>query len=157
MLEIFQEVSEEKVLVVLGFGPLTAQVQAAAAACPQIYYHPAVEPTELDAYTRSADFGFCFYQGHSGNHQLTIGNKIFQYMMAGLPVLASNLAGLRYVLSEGMGLIVDDFRNKASLLKAIEAIAQWERQDYLPKLEAAAKRFNWEAQEPVLLDTYAQL
>ena len=157
LLEIFSKMPEDKVVVVLGFGPLTEQVKQAAEQSSQIYYHPAVEPTVLDDYTRSADYGFCFYQGHSGNHQLTIGNKVFQYVMAGLPVLASDLKGLKYVLSDGMGIIVDDFRNKASLLKAIEAIAQWNQDDYLPKLEAAAKRFNWEAQEKVLLDSYAKL
>lgn len=157
LLEIFEDMPEAYVLVVLGFGPLTPLVQEAAANNPQIYYHPAVSPVELDAYTRSADYGFCFYQGHSGNHQLTIGNKIFQYQMAGLPVLASDLKGLRYVLQDGTGLVVEDFRDKAQLKAAMLEIATWKRSDYLPKLQAAAKRHNWEAQEEVLLNLYKQL
>ncbi|HHJ49547.1 MAG TPA: glycosyltransferase, partial [Phaeodactylibacter sp.] len=107
LLELFTELPQDYVLVVLGYGPLTEMAQAAARENENIFFHPAVSPTELDDYTASGDIGFCLYQGNSGNHRLTIGNKIFQYINAGLPVIASSLDGLRYILREpGLGIVV---------------------------------------------------
>ncbi|MBK8492529.1 MAG: glycosyltransferase family 4 protein [Saprospirales bacterium] len=157
LLEIFSQLDDSKVLVVLGFGPLTSLVEKYAADFPGIYYHPAVAPTELDRYTACADVGFCLYQGISGNHNLTIGNKIFQYIMAGLPVLASNLAGLKYVLNAHMGIVVENFRDPDQLEEAVLQIGAWKKEDYLPHLHEAALQYNWENQETVLLNVYHSL
>ncbi|MBK6621383.1 MAG: glycosyltransferase family 4 protein [Saprospirales bacterium] len=157
LLEIFRDLDENYVLVVLGFGMLVPLVQEVAAKHPNIFYHPAVSPTELDRFTACADVGFCLYQGFSGNHNLTIGNKIFQYIMAGLPVIASNLEGLKYVLTDKMGIVVKDFRDREQLSLAIREIGTWKPSDYLPHLEEASRKYNWENQEPALLNVYRSL
>ncbi|MCB9284436.1 MAG: glycosyltransferase family 4 protein [Lewinellaceae bacterium] len=157
LLDIFPKLGDEYVLVVLGFGLLVPMVEQAAEKHANIFYHPAVSPTELDRYTACADVGFCLYQGFSGNHNLTIGNKIFQYIMAGLPVVASNLEGLKYVLTSQMGVVVQDFRDPGQLQEAIREIGTWKPEDYRPHLEAAARTYNWENQETALLTVYRSL
>lgn len=158
LLEVFQHLDQNHVLVFLGFGPLVPLVEEKAKRHANIFFHPAVSPTELHRYTASADFGFCLYQGISGNHNLTIGNKIFQYIMAGVPMLASDLAGLRHVLkSPNMGLVLEDFRDPERVKQAILQIGSWKKEDYLPALKQAAREYNWENQEKVLLDVYKRL
>ncbi len=155
LLELFTELPQDYVLVVLGYGPLTEMAQTAARENKNIFFHPAVSPTELDDYTASGDIGFCLYQGSSGNHRLTIGNKIFQYINAGLPVIASSLDGLRYVLREpGLGIVVEDFRNKEQLRQALLEIGQWKPEQYLPKLRKAAMKYHWEKEEEKLIGVY---
>lgn len=62
--------------------------------------------------------GLCLEHGGIRNHELTVSNKIFDYMMAGLPVIASDLPGLRTVLEKsGAGLLFkpknpEDLRQK---------------------------------------------
>ncbi len=158
LLELFAELPEKYALVVLGYGPLSPLAKQAAKQHPNIFFHPAVSPAQLDEYTASGDFGFCLYQGSSGNHRLTIGNKIFQYINAGLPVLASSLDGLRYILREpGLGMVVEDFRNKEQLRRALLEIGQWKAENYLPRLRQAALKYNWEREEKKLLETYQAL
>ena len=157
LIETFADLSDELVLVFLGFGPLTDHAKEAARKYENIYYHPAVSPLELDPYTASADVGFCLYQGITRNHDLTIGNKIFQYIMAGLPVLASNLSGLKYILKDGMGIVVENFRNKDQIRSAILEIATWKKEDYRPRLQSAAQQYNWEAQADIMLELYKDL
>ncbi|MBR9919412.1 MAG: glycosyltransferase family 4 protein [Bacteroidetes bacterium] len=158
LLDIFQELPSDYQLVFLGFGPLTDQVKKVAAAHENIHFHEAVSPTVLHDYTSDADVGFCIYQGKTGNHQLTIGNKIFQYIMAGVPVLASDLQGLKYVLQDpGLGMILPDFRNKAAVKKAILEMAKIDKTDRKESFEKAAKVYTWEAQETVLLKVYQEI
>jgi glycosyltransferase involved in cell wall biosynthesis len=154
LIETFQELDDRYVLVFLGFGALVPLAEAAAAEHANIFFHPAVSPLELSRYTRSADVGFCLYQGHTRNHQLTIGNKIFQYIMAGIPILASNLDGLRYVLKDGMGLVIEDFRNTEKIKESVREIEQWKPEDYQAVLAEGAQTYSWEAQEEVLIRNY---
>jgi glycosyltransferase involved in cell wall biosynthesis len=62
--------------------------------------------------------GLCLEHGGIRNHELTVSNKIFDYMMAGLAVIASDLPGLRTVLEKsGGGLLFkpgdpEDLRQK---------------------------------------------
>ena len=157
LLDIFPKLGNDYVLVVLGFGLLVPLVEQAAEKHANIFYHPAVSPTDLDRYTACADVGFCLYQGFSGNHNLTIGNKIFQYIMAGLPVVASNLEGLKYVLTDQMGIVVQDFRDPDQLQGAIREIGNWNPENYRPHLATAARQYNWENQETALINVYQSL
>jgi len=157
LLEVFKTLDENFILVFMGYGTLVDLVKTAAAQYPNIYYHEAVSPMELPKYTASADVGCVLLQGSSGNHNLTIGNKIFEYIMAGLPVLAADLAGLRYVLNEHTGIVVKNHHEPVAVKDAVLKIAQWDKKVSLPYLRDAAKSYNWEAQEQVLLDTYKKL
>jgi glycosyltransferase involved in cell wall biosynthesis len=158
LLEVFQDLPANLHLVFLGFGPLVELAQKAANQFANIHFHSAVSPTQLHRYTSDADVGFCIYQGKTGNHQLTIGNKIFQYIMAGVPVLASDLQGLKYVLADtGLGRIVPDFRNKDAIKSAILEIAAWDKTTMAAQFRTAAEKYNWEAQEATLLEVYREV
>jgi glycosyltransferase involved in cell wall biosynthesis len=157
LIEVFSELPDDYVLIFLGFGPLLPLVEEAANNHPNIFFHPAVSPTELHPFTASSDFGFCLYQGITGNHQLTIGNKIFQYIMAGSPVLASDLQGLKYVLRPEMGIVVPNFRDKAAVQRAIMTLATFDPKVFLPVMQEAALEYNWEQQEKILLKAYQSL
>jgi glycosyltransferase involved in cell wall biosynthesis len=65
------------------------------------------------------DVGLCMERQGPRNHDLTVSNKIFDYHMAGLAVIATDLAGLADVVRRsGAGLICQP-KNPASLAKAV--------------------------------------
>lgn len=80
-------------------------------------YAPFVPHQAVSAAT-GYHIGLCLEHGGIRNHELTVSNKIFDYMMAGLAVIASDLPGLRTVLEKsGGGLLFkpqdpDDLRQK---------------------------------------------
>ncbi len=52
--------------------------------------------------------GLCLERSGNRNHELTVSNKIFDYMMAGLAVIASDLPGLRSIISlSGAGVVFE--------------------------------------------------
>jgi glycosyltransferase involved in cell wall biosynthesis len=65
------------------------------------------------------DVGLCMERQGPRNHDLTVSNKIFDYHMAGLAVIATDLAGLADVVRRsGAGLICQP-EDPASLAKAV--------------------------------------
>ena len=94
------------------------------------------------------------------NHIDVQPNKMFEYMAAGLPVIASNFPHWREIIEgAGCGLLVDplDPEAIAAAMKWIldhpaeaEAMGQRGRQ-------AVEKKYNWESQSLQLLEIYNRL
>lgn len=157
ILATFEKLEEEFVLVFLGYGKLEALVKKAAAENKNIFFHPAVSQAELPDFTGSADYGFCLFQGKTLNHQYALGNKLFEYIQARLPVLCSNMPGFRQVVKENMGIVIENHNNINAIQKAIFEIQNLEKKDTQLALDEAAKKFTWENQEQTLLEVYEGL
>ncbi len=79
-----------------------------AAFRPRLAFLPLVSPGELPGVIARHDIGLALEQAFIVNRDLTITNKILQYLNAGLGVIASDTAGQREVLAQapGAGLAV---------------------------------------------------
>ena len=65
--------------------------------------HGLVENEELLSRIAEHDIGFCGEPNEPANKNVTISNKLFQYLQAGLAVVASNTAGQKEAASEAGG------------------------------------------------------
>ncbi len=87
-------------------------------------------------------------------------NKLFEYMSAGIPVVASDFPIWREIVAAtGSGLCVDP-TNPAAIAAAIDRLAgdaDFGAQCGLNGLRAVAGEFNWSAQANKLLKLYQQL
>ena len=91
-----------------GFAPrLLAALPAAFAA--RVTLQPLVPPSQLPALIAQHDIGLALEQSAVLNRDLTITNKILQYLNAGLAVVATPTAGQREVLARvpGAGQLID--------------------------------------------------
>ncbi len=75
---------------------------------PHVTFRPLVSPADLPAVIAAHDIGLALEQSFIVNRDLTITNKIIQYLNAGLAVVASDTTGQREVLahSPDAGVIV---------------------------------------------------
>lgn len=71
----------------------------------RVQIHPPHEPSEAVAMASRFDVGLCLERDTNLNHRLTVSNKLFDYLMAGAVVVASDLPGLRSVISRSGGLL----------------------------------------------------
>jgi glycosyltransferase involved in cell wall biosynthesis len=94
------------------------------------------------------------------NNVLGTPNKLFEYMGAGLPVIASDFPFIREVVTEAdCGLLVppEDVEEIAVAMERIlqdpDGAARWGRNG----LRAVEERYNWQREEKKLLNLYAEL
>jgi len=152
------------VLVLLGYGPLLAELVARAADPAlggRLRVLPAVPPGELLGWVAAADVVAMPIQPTTLNHRLTTPNKLFEAMAAGVPVVASDLPGMAGIVREsGCGLLVDP-TDPAAIAGAIRAILdapEVERRAFGERaLAAAHATYNWERQMERLLAEYGRL
>lgn len=125
----------------------------------QISFRPLVSPGALPAVIAEHDIGLALEDPAIVNRDLTITNKILQYLNAGLAVVASATAGQREVLARGpdAGIIVapSDTAASARALDALLAdpVQLTRRQQTARKLAETA--YSWEREAPRLLSLVA--
>ena len=157
LLETFKIIDDDNsVIVFMGYGPLEGLIKESSKEYENIYFHPAVPPDELLDFTSSADFGILFYENNCLNHYYCSPNKMFEYLMAGIPVLVSNLYEMKNLVEQYQIGIVATSNSVKGFTKSIEESLN---QDYLrivENVEKSRKLFCWEEQEKVLLDVYKE-
>ena len=88
-----------------------------------IYFHKAVSPDVLLDYTSSADFGISTIEDSCLSYRYCLPNKMFEYLMAGIPVIVSNLYEMKRLVESNMvGTVAKE--NTSDVLK--EAIKEAE-------------------------------
>ena len=96
-------------VVFMGYGRLEAFIAEAVAAHPgRIYLLPAVRPDDLMPWTASADVSFVGQPPRTLNQKMNLPNKLFESMMAGVPVVVSeDNEQCRLTSKEEIGVCVD--------------------------------------------------
>lgn len=125
----------------------------------RVHFIPTVPLAELPSYTASADIGVQPIENTCLNHYTTDSNKLFEYVQAGLPVVASDLPEIRQVVrSHDLGLLVPP-GDSAALISALRAmVSQVEKRDYhAAQSRSAAHVLNWEGQEHELVQLYERV
>lgn len=93
---------------------------------------------ELKKWISRQDVGFAGETGHCASRDLTITNKVFEYLQAGIPVLATTTSGQVEAMQKAPGAFFGYRAGQLSdLAKAIEQCAD---RVALPKAKAAAER-----------------
>jgi glycosyltransferase involved in cell wall biosynthesis len=149
------------VLVIMGFGHGKWESPATAlAGRDRIVVLPPVPYDELVPYTASADLGILLYRNDCRNNYYCAPNKLFEYMMMGLPMIAANYPGLLPIVEgEGVGLCVDP-TSPAAIAAAVNRLAA--DPDERARMRAnglrlTANRYNWETESAPLVHLYGAL
>jgi glycosyltransferase involved in cell wall biosynthesis len=141
-------------LVLMGYGELTAQAEAFAAAHANIFVQQAVAPEVVLEYTASADVGVSYIDNPSLNDRYCLPNKLFEYIMAGLPVLVNDAPDMKRVVEEhGIGVVLTEL-SPTSVASALAELAQRSRADLETSLANTAREYCWENQATILLDAH---
>lgn len=95
-------------LVLVGFGPLYEHCSEAAREVENIHLLPAVKPHEVVPLAGHADVGLTIIENISLSYYYCLPNKLFEYLHAGTPQIASNFPEMQSVItSYGIGWTVD--------------------------------------------------
>ncbi len=158
ILDAFRTMNDTtKVVVFMGYGPLSAHVQEVAGNCSNVYYHPAVATDILSHYTSSADVGLSLTENTCLNHYYCLPNKIFEYFMAGIPVITSDLVEQRRIIrNHGVGVVARE-NSTEGIIEAVKVICNMDKRILCENVHKLASHYNWEAQETILVRLYEGL
>lgn len=155
LLDVFADLPESHHLVMMGYGRHEDLIQEASARHGNIHFHPAVAPSELSLFTRCADVGLCLIEPICLSYRLSLPNKLFEYLQAGIPVVTSNFAEMSTVV-EGMNCGWTTAVERNSLVRLLAAINSGSMVSKLKGVAAAASDLCWEREEQVLVGLYSK-
>lgn len=158
ILEAFKARADNKVVAVfMGYGPLQKDIQAVAQSRPNVFYYPAVAPDVVLEYTASADIGISLIENTCLSYYYCMPNKLFEYAMAGIPVLVSNMKEMAALVDKNsMGAVIKEFTPEA-INHAIDTLLTQDLTMLRSNAYATASRHAWEVQEATMLQAYAVL
>lgn len=153
---------EGGILVFLGDGPIKGSLEQHVIDWGiegRVRFMDPVPPDEVVVYARSADIGVTLLEDVCLNHRLALPNKLFEYLTAGLPVIASDLPEIRKVVRGwDVGQVVRP-ADRADLIAALNQAVldrslreHWQRN--IPRL---LETFNWEAASHAFISAYSHL
>lgn len=126
----------------------------------RVFIHPPVPPTVVMDFAYSAHLGLQTQIDDGLNHLYCAPIKLFQYLMAGLPAIASNFPGMIDVVEKNdVGLCVDPL-DAGAIAEAINRVladdATWRRMSK-NALRVAREKYNYEIESAKLFDTVERL
>lgn len=152
-LEVFQQVSPDRHLVFMGYGPLEEKIKAVAEQQPNIHFHPAVPSSEVLKYTSSADVGIAGVESLCLSYYLSLPNKFMEYAFAGLPILAPDFPEMKDLVEEFQcgTTFTTDVAETAKRINSLtnEDIDRWQRGS-----ESLRTSLKWSEEAKVLIDAY---
>ncbi|MFP3447181.1 glycosyltransferase family 4 protein [Pseudomonas sp. SIMBA_067] len=148
--------------VLIGGGRLAQPLMALAQALNiqhKVHFIPTVALADLPSYTASADIGVQPIENTCLNHYTTDSNKLFEYVIAGLPVVATDFPEIRKIVrNNDIGLLVPE-NDEHALSDAIEKLLDNRelRDHFANNAKNTARNLNWETQEKCLVDLYERV
>lgn len=150
-------------LVLLGQGPLASALARRATdsgAGDRLHALAPVRSDEVIDYAASADIGVSPIVPSCLNYRYSLPNKLFQYMAAGIPVVASDLPQVRDVVEGSRcGLVVDTTRPEviAAAMERIAGDPDEARAMGMRGRRAVEEQYNWSVAAAALLRAYDSL
>jgi len=150
-------------LVLLGSGHQAGELAEEARAlgvAERVHLLPPVPSDDVVGYAASATVGVSPIVDSCLNYRYSLPNKLFQYMAAGLPVVASDFPQVReVVIGSGAGLVTDT-RSPERIAKALSSLLadRGAAREMGERGRAAVEaRYNWSTSAAALLAVYERV
>jgi glycosyltransferase involved in cell wall biosynthesis len=115
-------------------------------------------PAELRRYTAASDIGLSLDKDTNINYRYSLPNKLFDYIHAGIPVVASNLPEVASIVNTyHVGALFEN-HEPASIARCIREVTRGIRSGtYIAGIERARKELNWNEERKQLLNLIRKL
>jgi glycosyltransferase involved in cell wall biosynthesis len=123
----------------------------------QVFFIGKLTQEDLPKVTSSSDIGVSLIENISTSYYYALPNKLFEYIMAEVPVIVSDLPQMKEIVEKyDVGFAID-IENKDELVNAIKKLSN-DKQFYESKkhnCQIASQELNWEKEVTNLLQTLA--
>jgi glycosyltransferase involved in cell wall biosynthesis len=128
-----------------------------AAVVDRLHILPSAAPSEMERLAANYDVGLSCEPGHTANNRIALGNKLFSYLLGGVPVVMSDIpAHRRFAAEAGMSTClypVDDADALAAILDRLLCDPGRLTAARTEAFRLGRDRYNWERERGALLAT----
>jgi glycosyltransferase involved in cell wall biosynthesis len=118
---------------------------------------PPVPPGAVIESLRGATAGLALIQPACLSYELSLPNKLFEYLLAGVPVLASDLPVLGgFVTEHGVGLVAEPDDPDEVAAKLVELMKPDRNRELRGAVAVAAEELRWDRESQLLGTTYTE-
>jgi len=114
----------------------------------RVFFLGTISQNQLINYTAAADIGICLIENISVSYYHALPNKLFEYVMAGLPVISSSLPQMKKIVEDykvGQCIDLDETDRISDMINKIIENEE-ELNKYRMNCADASKEFNWDVE-----------
>lgn len=157
-----QHFFDRGIVVIIGDGRIKADLQQRVMDAnleERIKFLPKVPLQDLLAYTKNAYLGFQILNNVCFNHYSASSNKLFEYVMSGVPVIGSNFPEIRKIVQgEQVGIVVDSHDPVSVAAGVNTLLADAELHEKMRQnCFLAREKYNWDKEKVIFLEIYKEL
>lgn len=113
---------------------------------------------ELLHYTFNADLGISIDKDTNLNYHYSLPNKLFDYIQAGIPVLASKLPEIEAIIAKyAIGDFISSYEPRHIAQKINEVLLFKSRPEWLNQIKIAQQEYTWEKEQQQLVELINQI
>ena len=125
----------------------------------RIRFYNRMPYNKLKGYTTKAHLGLSLDKNTNQNYQMSLPNKLFDYIQAGIPVLASDLIEVGPLVKKyGIGELINS-HDPAHIAEKMKFMltSEVKRKEWQGNLQSAAKELCWEQEEKRVIEIYERV
>lgn len=155
----FANVSDRAIVFICAFNQNAQPIRDLVAnqGIKNVYFHDLIQPKDIPNYLGSADIGLVpTWNKNDLSYWYALDNKLFEYMNAGIPILATAQPEYKRIIDDYHCGLAIDADQKNAYLDGFNAIL--ENYDfYKEQTRKASQQLNWENEEEKLLTFYKDI
>jgi len=144
---------DNAILVIIGDGDIRAQLEKQTKdlnLSEKVVFLGKIPADKLYEYTISADIGLCLLENRGLSYYFSLPNRIFDYIQARIPVLASDLPEIANIVEQyKTGKLIDNYTPDFLAKTITEILSQPIDTQHLDEI---SKELCWENEEKILLE-----
>jgi len=154
--------NENAQLLIIGNGdamPTLKRISEELKLSERVTFLPRMPYVEMMRYTAMADVGFSLDKNDNVNYRFSLPNKIFDYAMAGLPMITSNLPEVSsFVKSNKIGVVLNKVTPREISIAVNELLRDESRMSELREnARKVGAQLSWEKEFKPIIDRLAIL
>ena len=155
-LRVFEQSSKDRHIVFMGYGSLAEKVQNSATRHPNIHFHPAVPQDCILQYTSSSDIALVLLDRAIQSYELSLPNKLFESIFAGVPVAIYDFPEMRKLLDKyRCGWIIGE--TDEDFAAFVNSVTRTEIALAGAGAREAREAFDWAHEAAILVDEYRRI
>jgi len=144
---------ENALFVIIGDGDIAQELKTRVNNLnlnDKVFFLGRISGSELHKYTPSADLGVCLLENRGLNYYYSLPNRIFDFLQAGVPVLATNFPEIAHIVgTHKTGILINHYEPEYLSKVLNDFFAQGFNTNHFSEI---AKQFCWEEEEKILLE-----